>query len=80
MLQGPISDIGDTFDGQSFCHELDDRLVTEGAKYDIVASRTFDQLKKRGLSNALIDCVVDEKMYRTPGSERAEIERQLLGK
>jgi Mg-chelatase subunit ChlD len=53
--------IGDTFDGKDFCQNLDDNLVSEGAKYDIVDTKTFDQLKQEGLVNALVDAVLENR-------------------
>lgn len=55
--------IGDTFDGKDFCKNLDDNLVNEGAKYDFVDTKTFDELKREGLLNALIDAIVEESKY-----------------
>jgi hypothetical protein len=59
--------IGDTFDGQSFCQGLDDHLIAEGAKFDIVDTQSFAQLKTKGLVNALVDSIVDEKLGRAHG-------------
>jgi hypothetical protein len=55
--------IGDTFDGKDFCRNLDDNLVREGAKYDIVDTKTFDELKREGLVDALIDAIIDNEKY-----------------
>jgi len=52
--------IGDTFEGKDFCLRLDDDLVNEGAKYDIVDTETFDELKQIGIINALIDALLDK--------------------
>jgi len=49
--------IGDGFDGQEFCLDLDQNLVKEGAAYDIVDTRTFAQLKSEGLTQALIHAI-----------------------
>jgi hypothetical protein len=49
--------VGDTFDGRDFCRRLDTGLVSQGAKYDIVDTVTFDKLKSEGLTNALIEAV-----------------------
>jgi hypothetical protein len=57
--------IGDTFDGKDFCRDLDDNLVREGAKYDIVDTKTFDELKSEGLVNALIDAIIENEKYGT---------------
>jgi len=53
--------IGDTFDGKNFCIDLDDNLVNEGAKYDIIDTKTFDELKREGLTSALIDAVTEKR-------------------
>ncbi len=60
--------IGDRFNGKSFCIDLDDNLVNEGAKYDIVDTKTFDELKSEGLTAALIDAVTEKRSGRGPGS------------
>lgn len=44
-------------EGQNFVQTLDRFLVNEGAGYDIVASKTFPQLMRSGLTRALIDCI-----------------------
>lgn len=51
--------VGDNFNGESFCRSLDKDLLSEGAKYDIVETETFSQLKSKGLANALVDAIVD---------------------
>ncbi len=104
--------IGDTFTGRDFCVELDDGLLSEGAKFDIVDTKPFADLKQEGLVNALIDAVKrtepvahamprpnrDVKRYSDgrpanssnqlnanqeeisrKQSDRAELEKQLLG-
>jgi hypothetical protein len=60
--------IGDTFDGRDFCLDLDENLMNEGAKYDMVNTKTFDQLKNEGLVNALIDAVRENAQFATPGA------------
>ncbi|MBS1953864.1 MAG: hypothetical protein JST89_06760 [Cyanobacteria bacterium SZAS-4] len=57
--------IGDTFNGKSFCIDLDDNLVNEGAKYDIIDTKTFDELKSEGLTAALIDAVTEKRSSRS---------------
>ena len=59
-----ILQIGDTFEGRDFCVDLDDNLVSEGAKYDIVDTKTFAELKQEGLINAMIDAVVEARNDR----------------
>lgn len=56
--------IGDRFNGKSFCIDLDDNLVNEGAKYDIIDTKTFDELKSEGLTAALIDAVTEKRSSR----------------
>ncbi len=66
--------IGDTFEGKDFCIDLDDNLVNEGAKYDIVDTETFDELKQGGIVNALIDALLDKS-----SSHLASIRRSKTG-
>jgi hypothetical protein len=54
--------IGNTFNGKQFCKTLDDDLLSQGARYDIVDTQTFDQLKATGLTNALVNAIVEEKL------------------
>jgi hypothetical protein len=60
--------IGDTFDGGSFCENLDTNLVSEGARYDIVTTQNFAKLKQHGLTNSLVDALVDTKMAQSTAS------------
>jgi hypothetical protein len=53
--------IGDTFVGQNFCLDLDNNLLSEGARYDIVDTKTFAELKSEGLVDALVDAIVESK-------------------
>jgi len=59
-----VLQVGNTFDGRTFCKNLDDDLVAEGAKYDIVDTQTFSELKNNGLTNVLVDSIVEEKLAR----------------
>ncbi|MBX9693374.1 MAG: hypothetical protein K2Z81_13385 [Cyanobacteria bacterium] len=43
--------------GSKVIPELDQKLVQDGALFDIVSARSFDQLRQTGLINALIDAV-----------------------
>lgn len=43
----------------SFLKRLDDNLVSEGAKYDIVDTKTMDELENVGLTEALIASLED---------------------
>jgi hypothetical protein len=49
-----VLQVGATFDGADFCLDLDQNLVKEGAKYDIVDTRTFSELQTEGLTQCLI--------------------------
>ncbi len=43
--------------GSKVIPELDSKLVEDGALFDIVRARSFDQLRQTGLINALVDAV-----------------------
>ncbi len=49
--------IGQDQKGLEFIQEMDRGLVGEGAKFDIVTSRTFPELVRTGLVSALADCL-----------------------
>jgi Mg-chelatase subunit ChlD len=49
-----ILQIGENFGGQGFCVDLDDNLVANGAKYDIIDTRTFEELRAETMPTALI--------------------------
>lgn len=66
-----VLQIGDNFNGQDFCQRLDDNLISEGAKFDIVTTQTFDHLKERGLTDSLVDSIVDTKLAHTHGSYKS---------
>ncbi|MDR3616618.1 MAG: hypothetical protein P4L53_23865 [Candidatus Obscuribacterales bacterium] len=53
--------IGDTFEGRDFCVDLDDNLVKEGAKYDVIDTKTFGELKQINLPQALVDAVTHKQ-------------------
>ena len=53
--------IGATFDGRAFCDRLDTALVGKGAKYDIVNTVTFPQLKQEGLVSAMLNAILANK-------------------
>lgn len=57
--------IGDTFTGRDFCVDLDENLVREGAKYDLVHTKTFAELKQEGIIDALIDAIRENNSNRT---------------
>jgi hypothetical protein len=62
--------IGDQFEGKDFCLQLDDGLTAQGAKYDIVDTETFDELKKVGIVNALIDAILDKSSSHLANVDR----------
>ncbi len=47
------------YKGARFLNELDNGLVSYGAKYDIVRTFSFDQLQKLGLAKALVQSIQD---------------------
>lgn len=49
--------VGQDPEGLAFIKEMDDNLVAEHAKYDMVSSRLFPELVKTGLAKALVDCL-----------------------
>jgi hypothetical protein len=49
-----VLQIGENFNGQAFCVDLDDNLVSHGAKYDIIDTRTFDELRTESMPTALV--------------------------
>ena len=59
--------IGDTFGGKDFCLDLDENLANEGAKYDMVNTKTFAQLKSRGIVECLVDAIQENAEYKTAG-------------
>lgn len=56
--------IGDTTAGSPVLKALDDDLVAAGAKYDIVDTRSFDELSKYGLTKALAATLIEEKVEK----------------
>jgi von Willebrand factor type A domain len=59
-------EIGEEFDGRNLIKLLDDYLVYEGAKYDIVDSLTFDQVRQMGLSEALKHAINEKSTIVSP--------------
>jgi hypothetical protein len=55
--------VGEDGQGQAFCKSLEG-LDAQGAKFDIVHSIPFPQLKARGLTNALAESIIDELAAR----------------
>jgi len=47
------------FAGQEQLIDLDENLVSNGARYDIVDTKTFDELQRIGLPTALVDAVLE---------------------
>lgn len=58
-------EIGEEYPGQGFLTNMDNGLVAAGAKYDIVRTLTFDQVKAAGLTKALIS-VIKNRTTGTP--------------
>ncbi len=70
-----ILQIGDTFDGRDLCIDLDDNLVSEGAAFDIVDTKTFAELKKEGLINAMIDAIIEARNNRHLSRKEKHLKR-----
>lgn len=51
--------IGESHKGRSFLEELDNDLTKYGAKYDIVDTKTFDQVKVSGLGRSIVDAIIE---------------------
>jgi von Willebrand factor type A domain len=69
-------EIGEEFDGQKLIKLLDDYLVYEGAKYDIVDSLTFDEVKQMGLVDALKHAINEKStIASTTNPLRAELSK-----
>jgi len=56
--------IGDTTTGSPVLRALDDDLVSAGAKYDIVDTRSFEELSRYGLTKALAAALIEEKVEK----------------
>ncbi|MCW5822107.1 MAG: hypothetical protein KIT34_04850 [Cyanobacteria bacterium TGS_CYA1] len=56
--------IGDTTIGSPVLRALDDDLVAAGAKYDIVDTRSFEELSRYGLTKALAAALIEEKVEK----------------
>ena len=67
--------IGDSFQGRDFLLDLDDELVNEGAKYDIVDTKTFQQLKAEGLAKCLVDALTEHKALAKSSGVNSSIRR-----
>jgi hypothetical protein len=52
--------VGSDPKGIYFVREMDQQLVSEGAAFDMVSSKTFpDLLRGGGLTKALVDCITE---------------------
>jgi len=51
--------IGDDAHAHKFLKELDDNLTSEGAKLDIVDTKTFDEMENLSLAEVLLDALTD---------------------
>jgi hypothetical protein len=56
--------IGDTTAGSPVLRALDDDLVSAGAKYDIVDTRSVEELSRYGLTKALAAALIEEKVEK----------------
>lgn len=57
--------IGDAFEGDAFLRDLDTGLLGNGARYDIVSTKSFQELERVGLMQALIDAI-ETKSSQSP--------------
>jgi len=64
---------GDTFDGRDFCFDLDDNLVSEGAVFDIADTKTFAELQKKGLINAMLDAIIEARNNQHPSRKEKHL-------
>jgi hypothetical protein len=73
-------EIGDQYQGSSLLDLLDTRLVTAGARYDVVDYASFDEVKKLGLARAMVCEVSPKKIRSNADSMEAQmdaLERQI---
>jgi hypothetical protein len=63
---------GRDFRGQSFLADLDSNLVRDGAKYDIVHAKMFNQIQGTGLAQALVDTVQESISLTKPKLDPTE--------
>jgi hypothetical protein len=49
--------IGTEREGYELLHDLDQNLLHEGAKYDIVSSKPFPDVVRDGLARSLVDAI-----------------------
>lgn len=61
-------EIGEEFDGRQLLKYLDDFLVYDGAKYDIVDTLTFEQVKQIGLIDALLQAINEQSTVADSGN------------
>jgi len=72
-VQITFLEIGEEYSGTALLKYLDDYLVHEGAKYDVVDAITFDELKNLNLEDALTRVIQGEKPAGKAGGLDAEI-------
>jgi hypothetical protein len=59
--------------------DLDRNLKNEGAKFDIVHTKTFSALKQEGIIKALIDAISWRRLFRPQNLKvKVEIRYQLF--
>jgi uncharacterized protein with von Willebrand factor type A (vWA) domain len=51
--------VGKDADAQKFLKRLDDNLVTEGAKFDIVDTKTFEEIEEMPMAEVLMQAILD---------------------
>ena len=64
--------IGTDRHGVKFVHQLDDKLIAKGARYDIVDCKDFEELQRIGLAQALVDAINEASI----GAVRAGSDQQ----
>lgn len=62
--------VGNGSFGTALLRELDDNLVGEGARFDIIDTKNFDDLQKAGLTGALAQAIT---ALRTPSPLRGKV-------
>ncbi len=74
-IQITFLEIGEEYAGTALLKYLDDYLVHDGARYDVVDAITFDELKNMNLEDALTRVIQGEKPAGKAGGLDAEIDK-----
>jgi hypothetical protein len=53
--------VGEAPEGYAFARDVDHNMISQGARCDIVYSKTFDQLKSCGVTGALLDAITRKR-------------------